>query len=215
MQTPTYVFSGDSVTDCARKRAQRFANTPQALGHGWVSHLVTTLSAANRQSVIYNRGFSGCRIADLRNQSDWWPESVQASLTTLMIGINDVWHPIWKQQPHRIAQALAAFNNLVLALKSCSEQVLVLEPVALPTGEVDGQWWSPLQQLTDGQQRICEALDVPWLALQDKLLRDAHGHCADYLHDGVHPTDLGHRWLAKQWLAFVVEQGFSPLRSVG
>jgi len=122
-----------------------------------------------------------------------------------MIGINDIWHPFWRENPHQIDDVLHAFNQLVGQLKKQADVVIVLEPVALPCGEVTQHWWPLLSDLSEGQQKICNENQVHWLPLQNELLKDAEGKVIDYLGDGVHPTDLGHRWLAKQWIGYVVE----------
>ena len=205
------VFLGDSVTDCSRKRALRFEHSEASYGNGWVSYVFKKLNANQRAIKLWNRGYSGSLIHELLTQTDWWPESdgelVHSSVTNLFIGINDIWHPFWKGNRHDIPQALVDFRALVSVLKERSNTVVVCEPIALPCGEVTQQWWTPLNDLSAGQQQICAELDVHWLGLQEQLLKDAHGKNEEYLSDGVHPTDLGHRWLSTQWLNFVVQQG--------
>ncbi|MFQ3283223.1 SGNH/GDSL hydrolase family protein, partial [Reinekea sp.] len=84
-----FVFIGDSVTDSNRKRSKKYAGTEAALGHGWVKILAET---ALSDHSVWNRGFSGYRTADILIDSDIWPEEVfTADVTTLMVGINDIW----------------------------------------------------------------------------------------------------------------------------
>lgn len=206
------VFCGDSVTDCARKRAARYEDQETALGNGWVHYVHRAMSARYQdQFRLWNRGFSGSLTQEIMTQDLWWPEAteqnVQSSLTTLMIGINDIWHPFWKSQPHEIESALQAFQELLKALIERSQRVLVLEPIALPCGDVNHQWWEPLDDLSKGQEMLVGSLaDCEWLPLQESLLKDAHRAYEDYLYDGVHPSDLGHRWLSKQWLNAVMDR---------
>lgn len=206
------VFLGDSVTDCQRKRAPRYQGTPEALGQGWVKHVVRKTEAATLGLDCWNRGFSGALTAELMRQPDWWPEvdgvPLTARIASLMIGINDVWHPFWKQSAHDIDAALAAYQRIIETLKVRAEQIVLVEPIALPCGEVQPQWWAPLQVLTEGQRALADAYDCVWVPLQDSLLTDARGRYEDYLHDGVHPTDLGHRWLSIRWLSAVSSVGF-------
>ena len=203
------VFLGDSVTDCSRKRAIRFEHCEESYGNGWVAYVFRKLIANQGQVKLWNRGFSGSLIHELRNQPEWWPEEqgqvVRASISNVFIGINDIWHPFWKGSRHNIDKALEDFRDLISLLKTRSDEIVVCEPFALPCGEVTQQWWAPLNELSDGQLKICEEQDVHWLGLQDQLFNDAHGKNEEYLVDGVHPTDLGHRWLSTQWLNFILE----------
>lgn len=202
------LFLGDSVTDCARKRAKRYEQTIQGLGSGWVAKLEPTLSARNPETVIFNRGFSGCLTKDLSSQEDWWPESLpqlRADVCTLMIGINDVWHPFWKNKPHDIAAVVDAFEQLLTTVVPKVSNMLVLEPVALPVGDVDQHWWPLLDELTLGQEKVAKQVGAIWVPLQDDLIKDAGSRPSQYLSDGVHPTELGHHWLAKRWLRAVSE----------
>lgn len=207
----TFIFCGDSVTDCARKRALRYEGQEAALGNGWVHYVNRALSARYQDHFqIWNRGFSGSLTQELMTHDHWWPlvndQNVQASVTTLMIGINDIWHPFWKSRPHEIENALHAFQELLLTLKKRSQTILVLEPIALPCGDVNHQWWEPLNDLSEGQESVVKKVDsCEWLPMQELLMKDAHRAYEDYLYDGVHPSDLGHRWLAKQWLSAAMD----------
>ncbi len=203
MKDTTLVFLGDSVTDCSRKRAARYEGSQDALGSGWVKKVAGTLVEQDKANVVFNRGYSGCRIDELMSEEDWWPVSHAVDLVSLMIGINDIWHPIRNGESHTIEQVLHDFDALVAELNYRAEKLIVCEPLALPVDEVTDQWWAPLQQLCDGQKAICEKRNVPWLSLKDDLKKDSEGHFGDYLADGVHPTDLGHEWIAKKWLSFV------------
>ena len=208
---PRLLFLGDSVTDCARKRARRYQGTPAAQGKGWVHHLDKSLVARYGDLQCWNRGFSGCLIADLMNQPDWWPGQGEGKpeameLTTLLIGINDIWHPFWHASAHHIDRSLASFRLLLETAQRHSERLVVCQPFALPCGEVSAPWWPLLASLSNGQQAICSDLGVHWLPMQEELLSAAQGKLTDYLIDGVHPTDLGHHWLAGRWLSFVVDK---------
>lgn len=201
-----FLFLGDSVTDCARKRAVRYQHTPKALGHGWVSDIaerMTQVKSPQSQPpfTFWNRGFNGYTTAQLANEPERFPQGVPCfDVITLMIGINDVWHPLWKHQPHSINQSLTHFECLIKEVRARANQVVVLEPIALPIGEVTAQWQAPLAELQIGQQALCDIHSVQWQPLQKHLNKASAPSYADYLADGVHPTPLGHQLLAEQWL---------------
>lgn len=201
------IFLGDSVTDCQRKRAERYDQTEAGYGNGWVRFVASHLSSSGQAPKIWNRGYSGCLTEELSSQERWWPQEDQQNrhpdVATLMIGINDIWHPFWKEYDHQLDQVLEAYRALVLTLKDRAKLVVLMEPVALLCGDVSAQWWQPLEQLTLGQATIAKELKVQWVPLQTALQRQAEGRPEEYLYDGVHPTELGHRWLAEQWLRAV------------
>lgn len=201
------VFLGDSVTDCSRKRAIRYATKTEGLGSGWVSFVAKALKASLDEHQIWNRGYSGSLTSELIQQEHWWPEQddsiIESEISTLMIGINDIWHPFWRGREHDISLAAESLEHTLITLKQRSKTVVVIEPIALPVGEVSQAWWPLLDELSQLQEQVCQRQQVHWLALQESLMKSAQSKPEDYLADGVHPTDLGHRWLAKQWLGFV------------
>jgi lysophospholipase L1-like esterase len=200
---------GDSVTDCSRKRSAKKDGTIEGLGTGWVHYSHKTITSSQKDIQFWNRGYSGTLTRELLHQERWWPMDneleINADVTTLMVGINDIWHPFWKNRNHDIAHVLVEFEKVIETLKSRSSTLVVGEPIALPCGEVTQQWWMPLDELTKGQAQICKEHDVYWWPLQESIMSDAHGKSEEYLSDGVHPTDLGHRWLSRKWLNFMTE----------
>lgn len=204
----TILFLGDSVTDCSRTRSAELDTRPEGLGQGWVSKVNDVLTARPESYTLYNRGYAGCMTGELMRQSDWWPETLdRVDVVSLMIGVNDVWMPFWRYFPHKIDEAIQHFKEVIEAVKPRCEHLIACEPIALPCGEVTQEWWPLLDQLSDGQRKVCDQLGVHYLSLQESLMTSAHGKLFDYVQDGVHPTDLGHRWISKQWLAFAAKEG--------
>lgn len=201
LKMKNYVFVGDSVTDSDRKRSKKYAHTEAALGNGWVKVLAQSALKDHR---VWNRGFSGYKVADTLVDADSWPESVEkADITTLMIGINDIWHTFKHNAAYKEPEIMKCFESLVGSLKSRSTKLVVMEPVWLLVGEVDERWLPKMASLFTSFERVCERQSVQWLSLQESLHEAAKDQPEGYLFDGVHPSDKGHRWLAKQWLAKV------------
>jgi lysophospholipase L1-like esterase len=205
-----FVFLGDSVTDCSRKRAQRFESELSGLGNGWVQYVNKTIAASNHDVRVWNRGFAGSLTKELMSQEAWWPveeaQPIEAEVSSLMIGINDIWHPFWRGGAHDVEGAVQACRDIVIELQKRTNIVIVIEPIALPVGDVTQQWWPFLSKLTEAQEQLCKQEGIHWLPLQEALMKSAQGRNEDYLVDGVHPTDLGHRWIAKQWINYAVSK---------
>lgn len=197
-QGERWLFLGDSVTDCARKRAARFQGTPAALGHGWVS----AVAEGNPKALVFNRGYSGYSSAQLRSEllSDGLLEGMpRLSIATLLIGVNDVWHHHWRGLPWDLAATLKNIQVIVSLLQRVSERVIVGEPFALAQGELPPEGWLELTEL-----QVALSIEVPqwraeWWPVQSALAAADAVSNQPLLEDGVHPTKAGHLWLANHW----------------
>jgi lysophospholipase L1-like esterase len=192
-----FVFVGDSVTDCDRKRSKKYAHTEAALGHGWVKILAQTVLA---EHVVWNRGYAGYRTADTLIDQDSWPESLDhADVTTLMIGINDIWHTLKQDLPYDEDEIVKHFERLVSELKTRSDSLIIMEPVALVYDEVDERWLPKMKSLFTKFKTLADYHQVQWLSIQSEITVAAGESPGVYLFDGVHPSEIGHQWIAKRW----------------
>ncbi|MDN3649080.1 GDSL-type esterase/lipase family protein [Reinekea marina] len=199
MVSKQFIFVGDSVTDCHRKRALRHQKTEAALGHGYVKMLAL---GALKTHQVWNRGFAGYKTVDTLVDQDSWPKQVlKADCTTLMIGINDIWHALKRNEDVDIESSVSHFNRIVQTIKARSSHCMVMEPIALPFGEVTRRWLPIMANLFKEYQGVCEDNDLCWIPLQHLL--ELERKPEKYLEDGVHPTQLGHQWIAQQWLAHI------------
>lgn len=195
------LFLGDSVTDCDRDRNIRQPNRPEALGTGWVHRVATEWLAQNPEAQVWNRGYSGCEIGELLDQEGWQPVKQGGyDIITVMIGINDIWHPFEENQPHQIATNLADFQALIERLKPLTRQLILVEPFAIPGSAVTEAWWPLLAKLQAGQRAIAQKYDALWMPVQADFEAGSATQPVLWAYDGVHPGVLGHRWLAQRWL---------------
>ncbi len=192
---------GDSVTDCDRDRSIRQPNRPEALGTGWVHRVATEWLAQNPHAQVWNRGYSGCEIGELLDQQGWQPVKQGGfDVITVLIGINDIWHPFEENQPHRIAQNLADCQTLIERLKPLTRKLVLLEPFAIPGSAVTEAWWPLLAELQAGQRALAHSHETLWMPVQADLEAASATAPMLWAYDGVHPGVLGHRWLAQRWL---------------
>lgn len=75
---------GDSITDCGRL----FSADP--LGKGYVKQLSCLLHNTDHRFSIENRGIDGFTLERLLQNTDFWLESSDPDIVTVLIGINDV-----------------------------------------------------------------------------------------------------------------------------
>jgi lysophospholipase L1-like esterase len=194
------LFLGDSVTDCDRDRSIRQPNRPEALGTGWVHRVATEWLSMNPESQIWNRGYSGCEISELLGQDGWQPVKQGGyDIMTVLIGINDIWHPFEEGQSHDIAANLNDFNALIERLKPLARQLVLVEPFAILGSAVTDTWWPLLAELQAGQKALADNHNAVWVPVQTDFQTASADHPMLWAYDGVHPGVLGHQWLAWQW----------------
>ena len=202
MSGERFLFLGDSVTDCDRDRNLKQPNRPEGLGNGWVNRVATELLLNNGQRQVWNRGYSGCRTAELLAQPNWMPNrNGRFNCITVMIGINDIWHPFNQGVDHDLDAVTEAFDDLLARLKPFCNRLIVMEPLAIAGPAVTDAWWPLLDELQARQQALANKAEATWLALQSGFKAGSEAAPTLWAYDGVHPGVLGHRWLAEQWLA--------------
>lgn len=202
------LFLGDSVTDCDRDRSIRQPNRPEALGNGWVNSVATQWLSQQPQAQVWNRGYSGCKTGELLDQEGWQPiKQGGFDVITVLIGINDIWHPFEEGHTHRIVANLADYQALIERLKPLTRHLLLVEPFAIPGSAVTKAWWPLLAELQDGQRSLALRNGVMWMPVQNDFETDSATHPILFAYDGVHPGVLGHQWLAQRCLDTVSQVG--------
>ena len=82
------LFTGDSITDCDRDRANA-----DSLGSGYAALTAAHLQArlASPALKIWNRGISGNRVRDLLGRVEADLLALKPTVVSILIGINDTW----------------------------------------------------------------------------------------------------------------------------
>jgi acyl-CoA thioesterase-1 len=192
------VFQGDSITDCNRIRTETLN-----LGEGYVREVGAALPMDWPK---FNRGISGNRVYDLESR---WQEDcldLKPNLVTILIGINDT----WRRYDSRVISETHEFEE---SLKRISEQVkdagaklILLEPFVLPFPDDRVIWREDLDPRIHAVRRVAtEHADA--LVPLDGIFAAATCRypLADLAHDGVHPSNLGHKLIAEHLLAAIRE----------
>ena len=200
---------GDSITDCGRL----FSADP--LGKGYVKQLSCLLHNTDHRFSIENRGIDGFTLERLLQNTDFWLESSDPDIVTVLIGINDV--GIMMNTRRSSAQQQDLMNKFVtryelLAKKlSCTNsrrrKLYFLEPFVFPWPRCYASWFPLLSQMSVHIRTISQKYGAVFVPLQDDLNQKAslHGMSA-ITEDGIHLTRQGHRILAEKLYTLITSE---------
>lgn len=198
----TILFIGDSITDAGR-REYFGAN----LGQGYVSMVSGHLyrSYIPLQLRILNHGVGGDKLSDLVTRWQIDCLDLNPSVVSLQIGINDIWHRLSAKIPYS-QEILDAFKEnyryLLTSLKERNIQTIIVLPYVLPYPEDRLEWRSFVDKMIEVISEMAEEFDATLVHLDESLNKAGKdlGYQAITGVDGVHPTNLGHAFIADQWL---------------
>ena len=198
---------GDSITDCGRARP--LADTPDALGTGYVSLVNACLTAVMPQSriQIINMGISGNTVRDLAAR---WERDVLAhrpDWLSIMIGINDVWRQFDAWSPTEATIDLEEYRQtlekLIQTTRPYLKGLVLMTPYFIEPDRSD-----PLRAMMDAYGAVVgelagryTAVFVDTQAAFDTVLTSLEPQTL--AADRVHPNLPGHMILARAFLQAV------------
>lgn len=200
---------GDSITDCGRL----FSADP--LGKGYVKQLSCLLHNTDHRFSIENRGIDGFTLERLLQNTDFWLESSDPDIVTVLIGINDV--GIMMNTRRSSAQQQDLMNKFVtryelLAKKlSCTNsrkrKLYFLEPFVFPWPRCYASWAPLLSQMSVHIKKISQDHGAVFLPLQNDLdQKAARSGPASITSDGIHLTPQGHQILANKLYKLIISE---------
>lgn len=202
------LFQGDSITDALRSR-----DNDQFAGNGYPTLVKAKLGYEEPgQYTFLNRGISGNRIVDLYARIKADLINLKPDVLSILIGVNDVWHEAGHQNGVAADKFERIYDMLLDEVREAlpGVRILILEPFVLQgtatenTPEHPSRWAyfrdeTPLRAAA--AKRVAEKHEAAFIPLQH--LFDEACKLADpayWLHDGVHPTAMGHELIAREWL---------------
>lgn len=198
----TILFIGDSITDAGRNNYFE-AN----LGQGYVNMIAGQLyrQYIPLQLNILNRGVGGNILADLIAR---WQEDcldLKPDIVSLQIGINDIWYQLSDNIPYSEAffqQFKKQYEFLIQSLKDNNIQIILLEPYVLPFPEDRKDWRPFVDKAIQIVKALAKEYGATFIPLDAALNQagDNLGYETITGIDGVHPTNIGHAFIADQWL---------------
>jgi len=188
---PVVLFQGDSITDCGRHRQDDLS-----LGDGYVKELAPFFP----QVKFINKGISGDRTEELINR---WDEDViayQPDILSLLCGINDVWHHYHFGKPMNPTIFETNLTSLIEKTTKASKhtKILLIEPFSYAIGAFDISWRPMLDEMIAIVRRLAKTYQLTIIHMDDHMKAWQKNYPQEaILGDGVHPTELGHQWMAK------------------
>lgn len=210
------LFFGDSITDAGRDYDA--ASKLGALGRGFVRVIADRLQGVEPEKYeIINRGIGGNRIVDLyaRIKCDAW--NLQPDVLSILVGVNDVWHEISRQNGVEIDRFENVYRMLLADTKKAlpNTKLILCEPFVLKGGSTEDTEEKPdryerfcqVYQYAKVVKKLAEEFDIPFLPLQEKFNEAAAKTKAEYyLPDGVHPHIAGATIIADEWVKLFKEK---------
>lgn len=210
------LFQGDSITDCGRSRdiGNDYA------GSGYAQLVKAALGCeAPAEYTFINRGVSGDRIVDVYARIKLDIINLKPDYMSLLIGINDVWHEISRQNGVAPEKFEKIYDMLLTEIKEALPDIkimllgaYVLEGPATCNTENTPDRWERFRRGAETNaaiaKRLAEKHGLPYIPLQevfDKACEKAEP--SYWACDGVHPTPMGHELIKKEWL-----KGFETIK---
>ncbi len=198
------LFYGDSITDAERDRAKDGVRS--SYGNGFVMQVAGRLFEKSLTGYeILNRGISGNRIVDLyaRVKSDLW--NLNPNLISILIGVNDVWHEINRQNGVEIDRFEKMYRMLIeeTLIRLPNTKIIINEPFVLKGAATEEKYdqFLAVKEYAKTAKKLAKEFGLYFLPLQDALNNAAERYGASVvLADGVHPTVQGAVVIASEWM---------------
>lgn len=196
------LFQGDSITDTGRSR-QDLTN----LGFGYPALVQSALGTdAPGEYEFINRGVGGNRSTDLYARIKIDLINIKPDYLSILIGVNDVWHEVDRQDGVDAEKYFKIYDMLIEEVQAAlpETKIMIMEPFVLKASATEAKWEefsSEVKKRAIKARKIADKYNLKFIPLQEKF-DEAEKLCpASYwLRDGVHPTNMGHEIIKREWL---------------
>jgi len=202
------LFQGDSITDCGRKREN---NTHLGMGYALLVKAQLGFDSPG-QYEFYNRGISGNRIVDLYARIKADIINLAPDYISILIGVNDVLHEFGGHNGVDADKFEKIYSMLIEEIKQAlpDVKIIIMEPFCLKglytdnTENEPNKWDELSAEVRERAKRaknVAEKYNLTFVEIQEVLdkatmiMNDAY-----WLADGVHPKEMGHELLKREWI---------------
>ncbi len=209
------LFQGDSITDASRDRTatmvtgepMTLGSPPPVMGHGYANMVAAWLNASMSEKGLHflNRGIAGDKITDLRDR--WQRDCIdhKPDWVSVMIGINDTVHGFNAGDDAFDRAYEETYPALLTRVRDeLGARLIIIEPFLLPVHEHQHEWRTILDHKITVSRQMARAFDAIYVPVDGVFgALSLKRPMAEWLSDGVHPTQAGHMVIARQWLRAV------------
>ncbi|AQS54375.1 Acetylxylan esterase [Jeotgalibaca dankookensis] len=197
------LFIGDSVTDAKRERSDL-----NDLGKGYPKMVAEILTQRYPELNLQflNKGINGNKIIDLERR---WQEDCldfHPDVVSILIGINDTWHNIGKVafgNKRHLRRFERKYRKILMQVKEkTNAQIVMMEPFVLSEPVDRLEWRVDLDPRIQVVRKLAAEFATDFIPLDGLLNAEGMKRSYSYLtgNDGVHPTQAGHKLIAKEWI---------------
>ncbi len=196
------LFQGDSITDAGRSRED-----DSSRGRGYPTLVSASLGFERPDEFEFiNKGISGNRIVDIIARIKADIINLKPDYMSILIGINDVWHEIVRQNGVDTKRFEMYYNMLIEEVREALPdiKIMILEPFVLKASATEEKWdefRSGAEEKAAAAKRVAEKNNLIFVPLMEKF-DEATKRASDnyWLIDGVHPSAMGHELIKREWL---------------
>lgn len=195
----TILFLGDCITGWNRD-----INNPDDIGNGYVARVFDAIK--NYRIKVINRGTDEHRTIDLLNEYEENVLKIKPDVVTIFIGMNDVWHHFSKNIDTTNENFEHNLRTLLEKIKNdLNIPIIIIEPFIIDITPELTLMRSELWQKVDIIRRLAREYASEYIALDGSFASACIKHEPTfYSLDGVHPTEEGHKFIARRWLRNII-----------
>lgn len=199
------LFIGDSISDYERARP-----VGEGLFNAWGTSYVANVGSLlgcmypEMQLRVVNMGISGNQVSALEERWDKDVMDIKPDWVSVLIGINDVWRqfdtpwiPEWHVSPEDFE---ATYERLIQKTLPHVKGMILMTPYFMEPNRADAmrarmdEYGAIVKKLAEKYNLVFIDLQAGWDALFE------HMHPAGIAWDRIHPNQIGHMYIAKQFL---------------
>lgn len=199
----TFIFLGDSVTDCGRvmPRGEGGLNSG-TYGDGYPNFFMSIYRALHPENRVrfINKGVGGNQTKHILERLDDDVLSYKPDIITLCIGINDVWRLFDESQINTGVKADEFEINLrqiIERILAVTDKLLLITPYMIDLNTQDPMV-KTMREYVEIVKRLADEYKLPVFDLQDMfdtlMKKGVYSH--ELSGDRIHPSQLGHASIA-------------------
>lgn len=195
----TILFLGDCITS-----SHRDYQNQEDLGDGYVARIAEAIK--NYRIKVINHGYDENKTIDLLNNYETNIKNINPDVVTIYIGMNDVWHHYTKGIETTNEEFEYNFRTLLEKIKTdLNIPIIIIEPFIIDITPEITKRREELWQKVDIIRKLAREYATEYIALDGSFASACIKHPLTYYSlDGVHPTDEGHRFIARRWLRTII-----------